>query len=83
MKNRNWKKILESHTTIICPYCLKPIVNRSQLTIKHEPPLSRQSELKKRSKKIYACKKCNHEKGSLTAEEYLEWKRLENIRHGR
>jgi len=83
MKNRQWKKLLEMGTTIICPYCLKPIESRSQLTIEHEPPKSRQAELGKRSKTYYVCKKCNHEKGSLTLEEYKEWLRLEKIRHGR
>lgn len=83
MKNRQWNKLCEMGTVIVCPYCLKPIESRSQITIEHEPPLSRQKELGIKSKTFYACKKCNHEKGSLTEAEYAEWKRLENIRHGR
>lgn len=82
MKNKRWKKILELHGTIICPYCLKPISDPTQLTIEHEPPKSRQEEFGIESKTFYACKKCNNQKGSLTVEEYLEWKRLERIRNG-
>lgn len=82
MKNKHWRDLIRIHGEIICPYCLRPIENSSQLTIEHEPPKSRQAELGIKSKKIYACKKCNHEKGSLTAKEYEEWKRLEKIRNG-
>lgn len=82
MKNRRWRKLYELQGTIVCPYCLKPITDPSQLTIEHEPPKSRQAELGKSSETFYACKKCNNQKGSLTAEEYVEWKRLERIRNG-
>ena len=81
MKRRQWNKLFEIHTQIVCAYCLRPIESRSQITIDHEPPLSRQRELG-RSKTVYACRKCNHQKGSLTADEYIEWKRLESIRNG-
>lgn len=80
MKKR-WRKLYDASVAIICPYCLKPILNPADLSVEHEPPKSRQSELGD-SKKIYACKKCNNEKGALTAEEYAEWKRLEFIRNG-
>jgi len=65
---------------IICPYCLKPI-KPQDITIEHEPPRSRQQELGK-SQTYYCCKHCNQQKGALTAEEYIEWKRLEFIRNG-
>lgn len=80
-QNKKWNKLFEMQGTIVCPYCLKPILDPRNLTIEHEPPQSRQNELGE-SQKIYACKKCNHEKGALTAEEYVEWKRLEFIRNG-
>lgn len=81
-KNKRWKKLIEYGTVIVCPYCLKPILNPADLTIEHEPPKSRQKELSKTSKTFYACKRCNHEKGALTAEEYTEWKRLNDLRNG-
>ena len=81
-KSKRWKKITSMGTTIVCPYCLKPITDPSQLTIEHEPPRSRQAELGIISKTIYACKRCNNQKGSLTASEYAEWLKLEAIRNG-
>lgn len=78
---RKWKELYRQNgPTIICPYCLKPILP-NELSIDHEPPKSRQAELGK-SELIYCCKKCNNEKGSLTAEEYKLWKRLNFIRNG-
>ena len=59
-------------------------------TLEHEPPKSRQKELGP-SKIFLACKKCNNEKGALTAVEYEIWKTtkdlqtwslLESIRNG-
>lgn len=84
-----WKKIYSAQGQFICPYCLLhfPI---QKATIEHEPPLSRQKELGV-SKLFLACKKCNNEKGALTADEYELWKttkdyqtwvRLEQIRNG-
>jgi 5-methylcytosine-specific restriction endonuclease McrA len=75
-----WRKLYDQHGFFQCPYCLKqfPLSNAS---IEHEPPKSRQKELGG-SKILLACKKCNAEKGALTAEEYAEWKRLEFIRNG-
>lgn len=81
MKQRKWKLLAKQSVAIICPYCLKPIIDRGDLSVEHEPPRSRQDELGP-SRKIWACKKCNQEKGALTAEEYAEWKRLEFIRNG-
>ena len=79
MKPR-WKKIDNRHAEIICPYCLKPIPF-GQESVDHEPPKSRQTELGP-SKLIVCCKKCNHEKGALTATEYKQWKDLNSIRVG-
>lgn len=74
-----WKSLYSTSVSFMCPYCLK-LIPLKEATIEHEPPKSRQDELGK-SKKFLACKKCNHQKGALTAEEYVEWKRLEHIRH--
>ena len=90
MHKNIWRKLYEAHTQFICPYCLKyfPL---SKATIEHEPPKSRQRTLGL-SKTFLACKKCNNEKGALTAAEYelwkktkdyLTWVKLENIRNGR
>lgn len=78
---KKWKPIDGMKATIICPYCLKPILKKKHLTKDHEPPKSRQKELGQ-SSLIYCCKKCNNEKGALTADEYKEWKCLNTIRNG-
>lgn len=78
MKKQQKDILYSLHATIICPYCLKPI-EPAELTKDHEPPLSRGG---KRDQWVYACKKCNNTKGSLTADEFLEWKRLEHLRNG-
>lgn len=65
----------------MCPYCLNTMP-MAEATVEHEPPVSRKKELGP-SKKYLVCKKCNHEKGALTLQEYIEWKRLNEIRvHG-
>ena len=89
MHKNKWRKLYESHTQFVCPYCLKPFP-LSKATIEHEPPRSRQAILGP-SQTFLACKKCNSEKGALTAKEYQQWKtthdyltwvKLENIRNG-
>ena len=80
MKKRKWKNLYAISETFVCPYCLKELP-LSEMTVEHEPPRSRQKELGP-STKIWACKRCNNEKGALTAQEYAEWKRLEFIRNG-
>lgn len=86
---KHWKKIYGQTVNFVCPYCLE-IKPMKQATLEHEPPKSRQKELGK-SKTYLACKKCNNEKGALTADEYklwkrpadyLTWVRLERIRNG-
>lgn len=77
---KQWKKLYGDRYTFCCPYCLKEFP-LSEATVEHEPPLSRQKELGP-SNTIWACKKCNNKKGSLSAQEYAEWKRLEFIRNG-
>lgn len=80
MSEKRWKKLYGHTISFVCPYCLKivPIIDAS---VEHEPPQSRQKELGT-SKTYLTCKKCNNQKGALTADEYKEWKRLEFIRNG-
>lgn len=89
MKANRWKKLYSAQGQFVCPYCLLHFPIQTA-TIEHEPPISRQKELGE-SKLFLACKKCNNEKGALTAEEYEVWKktkdyqtwaRLEQIRNG-
>lgn len=80
MKARKWKKLYGASVSITCPYCLK-IIPLAEATKEHEPPKSRQKELGE-SQIFLVCKKCNNEKGALTAEEYELWKMLEFIRNG-
>lgn len=77
---KKWRKLYDSQKKFVCPYCLRelPITDATR---EHEPPKSRQAELGP-SQIITACAECNHEKGALTAAEYIEWKRLNNIRNG-
>lgn len=79
MKQRQWKKLFEANIQLTCPYCLQVIKSRSQATKDHVLPKSR---FPHSTKIVWCCKKCNHEKGSLTPEEYIEWKRLEALRNG-
>ena len=89
MNKNKWRKLYSMQVQFTCPYCLK-LFPLSKATKEHEPPRSRQKELGQ-SNVILACKKCNNEKGSLTASEYEHWKhpknfaefeRLERIRNG-
>lgn len=66
---------------VYCYICHKPILKQKDLTIDHEPPRSRQEQLGP-SNLYPCCAKCNHQKGSLTFEEYKLWLELEAKRHG-
>lgn len=76
MREKKWRKLYSINAQFICPYCLQPFPIK-KATIEHEPPKSRQKELGE-SKLYLACKKCNNEKGALTAEEYALWKTTKN-----
>ena len=80
MTKSRWRKLYKAYGQFVCPYCLKHFPIQSA-TLEHEPPQSRQNEFGP-SKTLLACKKCNHQKGALTAAEYAEWKQLEFIRNG-
>ena len=68
--------------TVYCYICNKLITKQKDFTIDHEPPKSRQKELGE-SQLYPCCKKCNHQKGALTLDEYRQWLALEQKRNGR
>ena len=74
-------KISHKLPPVYCYICHKPITKQKDLTIDHEPPRSRQEELG-HSNLYPCCAKCNHQKGSLTLEEYKQWLVLERKRNG-
>lgn len=76
----NWRKLYSLKATMICPYCLKPMLPE-EMTRDHVLPKSRGGKTEK-GNIIIVCKHCNQEKGALTLEEYKEWKRLNAIRNG-
>ena len=77
---KKWRKLYATSETFVCPYCLKEFPT-SKGTRDHKNPYSRFHDNSPENI-VMACMNCNHEKGALTVEEYLEWKRLEFIRNG-
>lgn len=77
---KRWKKLYAIDGMFTCYYCLKkfPI---GEATKDHKKPLSRFDD-KSKENIVLCCRKCNNEKGALTAEEYDVWKRLDFIRNG-
>lgn len=75
-------KVSHKLPPVYCYICHKPITKQKDLTMDHEPPRSRQSELGP-SKLYPCCSKCNHQKGALTLQEYKLWLELEMKRNGR
>lgn len=87
---KRWKRLYGLQATFVCPYCMceYPLKNA---TYDHLIPRSRGGSSEPYNL-VWACKRCNNEKGSLTPEEYATWKatldnevwkRLELIRTGR
>lgn len=62
-----------------CCICGLAITNADELSKEHEPPLSRGGS---RDNWKYAHKKCNHDKGALTLEEYRLFCELRKKRNG-
>lgn len=77
---RRWRKLYGMSATIICPYCLRE-VPLSETNRDHMIPRSRGGKNEPENI-VRCCVECNAEKGSLTPEEYAEWKRLNFIRNG-
>lgn len=75
-----WRELYGHTAKIVCPYCLKT-VKFKDTNIEHVLPKSRGGQ-DVADNKIRVCKKCNSEKGALTVDEYIEWKRLNAIRNG-
>lgn len=70
---------LASDCNNVCSYCGVDVVignpgGRRLATIDHKTPLSRGGSWK-RYNLTCACKACNSEKGSMTAEEFIDWRR--------
>ena len=69
---KQWKKLYRLTATFICPYCRKEFpLNKA--TIDHLVPRSRGGASEPYNM-VWACKRCNNEKGALTPEEYATWK---------
>lgn len=79
MKKR-WRKLYDTHATMVCPYCLR-VVTITDTNIEHITPRSR-GGASTPDNTMRVCKKCNAQKGALTLSEYVTWKRLEFIRNG-
>ena len=86
---KRWKHLYGITATFICPYCLGEFP-LSKATADHCVPRSRGGASEPYNL-VWACKRCNNEKGALTPEEYATWKatldnevwkRLEFIRNG-
>lgn len=86
---KRWKKLYGLQATFICPYCLNEF-SLKKATVDHIIPKSRGGSSESYNL-VWACKRCNNEKGALTPEEYKTWKttidnevwkRLEKIRNG-
>lgn len=80
MKKRQKDILYSLHTTIICPYCLKPI-DPGELTKDHKNAYARFHDNSPENI-VFCCKKCNNEKGMLTAEEYKLYSILDKVRKG-
>lgn len=69
--------------TCVCYLCGKLIQKKKELSLEHALPRSRFPNMDDESNWFPAhSKPCNSEKGALTFDEYLQWKRLNNLRLG-
>lgn len=82
MGKKKWKKLYNANISFTCPYCLQQFP-LTEATRDHKQPKSRGGKTDDENV-VLCCKKCNHEKGALNVEEYIIWKRLNEIRvHGK
>lgn len=77
---KKWKQLYSASGTFVCPYCLKTLPLK-YATRDHIVPRSRGGKSDP-ANIILCCKDCNSQKGSLTPDEYAQWKQLEFIRNG-
>lgn len=78
--NRHTRNLINLGT-LKCCICGLIIERASDYSVEHEPPRSRQAECGP-SKTYPAHKKCNHDKGSLTLDEYRLFCQLRDKRNG-
>ena len=78
---KRWKRLYSTSDSFVCPYCLK-VFPLKQATRDHILPYSRFYDNSEKNI-VLACKACNNEKGSLTPDEYAEWKTTKDIERWR
>lgn len=70
---KQWRAAIKKAWHNRCAYCNQPPIDDKSLTIDHVRPKSK-GGTDKTTNCIPACRRCNHEKGSL---EWREWYRLQ------
>lgn len=84
MTKHEWKRLMLlriNQKTCVCYLCNELISRQKDLTLEHVLPRSRYNiDDVSNWKPSHA--KCNSEKGALTFDEYVQWKRLNNLRLG-
>lgn len=86
MTKHEWKRLMLIRINAkqcVCYLCGELITKQKDLSLEHAFPRSRYPERDNESNWFPAHKTpCNTEKGALTFDEYIQWKRLEQIRTG-
>lgn len=86
MTKAEWKRIMLLRLkagTCVCYLCGEVIKKQKDLTLEHVMPRSRFKNIADDHNNWKpSCAKCNTEKGALTLDEYVQWKRLELLRIG-
>lgn len=86
MTKHEWKRMMLlrlNQKTCVCYLCGELIRKQKDLTLEHVLPRSRFKDVADDENNWKpSCAKCNTEKGALTFDEYVQWKRLEQIRCG-
>lgn len=70
---RQWRAAIKAAWNDHCAYCDTPPIDDKSLTIDHVKPKAKGGE-DRTTNCIPACKRCNHDKGSL---EWLAWFRMQ------
>lgn len=86
MTKHEWKRLMLlriNQKTCVCYLCNELITKQKDLSLEHAFPRSRFPERDNENNWFPAHKNpCNSEKGALTFDEYVQWKRLNNLRLG-